>query len=89
MKKVHLNLPTIHCESCVKVIEMTLKGTPGIGQRNYDTENRRATVEFDGIVISGEKIADIIKNEAGYDAVVVSEEDEESNTDDEEDEPQD
>lgn len=77
MKKARIGLPTIHCESCVKVIDMTVKNLPGIQNKKYDVENRRLDVTFDGGTISAESIVKEINEDAGYEAVLESEEDEE------------
>lgn len=74
MKKARISLPTIHCESCVKLIGMTLKNIPGIKNTTFDIEKRSLVVEFDDS-ISGQSVVDAIANDAGYEAKLESEED--------------
>lgn len=74
MKKILISLPTIHCESCVKLIGMTLKNFPGIETKQFDLEKKELFLEVDN-VLSGEEIARAIREDAGYDAILKSEED--------------
>ncbi len=75
MKIAKIGLPTIHCESCVKVIELTLKALKGVGKRQYDVAGRSMEARFDENAIGAEEIVNAIKNDAGYEAVLESEED--------------
>lgn len=68
MKTVKISLPTIHCESCVKLIEITLKTVKGVNERKYDIPGRSAEIRFDESVVSANEIVDAIKNDAGYEA---------------------
>jgi copper chaperone CopZ len=79
MKVVKIALPTIHCESCVKLIEMTLKPKKGVVERKYDIPGRSAEIRFDESVITANEIVSAIKDDAGYEASLESEEDEEEN----------
>jgi Cu+-exporting ATPase len=81
MKVAKIALPTIHCESCVKLIEMTVKPMKGLGERKYDIDGRSAMMRFDEEAVSANEIVDAIKNDAGYEAVLESEEDEGDNPD--------
>ena len=74
MKKILISLPTIHCESCIKLIGMTLKNLPGIEAKQFDLEKKELFLEVDN-TISGEEIARAIREDARYDAIVLSEED--------------
>ncbi len=74
MKKVTISLPTIHCESCTKLIGMTLKNIPGITKKTFDIEKKSLAVEFDAST-SGASIVNAIVNDAGYEAILESEED--------------
>lgn len=76
MKKVTISLPTIHCESCVKLIGMTLKNIPGIKDKNFNIEKRELYLKIDATT-TGEAIAKAIREDAEYEASVTSEEDEE------------
>ena len=81
MKVAKIALPTIHCESCVKLIEMTLKPMKGVTERKYDIDGRSAEIRFDGAAIGANEIVDAIKNEAGYEASLESEEDADDDSD--------
>ena len=76
MKKATISLPTIHCESCVKLIGMTLKTIPGIKNTTFDIDKKSLAVEFDDST-SGQSIVDAIVQDAGYEAKLESEEDDE------------
>lgn len=76
MKKVIISLPTIHCESCIKLINMTLKNLPGIEAKEFDLEKRELSLDLDTNT-SGEVIAKAIREDAEYEATVVSEIEEE------------
>lgn len=75
MKKITISLPTIHCESCIKLIGMTLKNISGIESKAFDLEQRKLHLETDSDV-SGEAIAKAIREDAEYEAIVESEEEE-------------
>lgn len=77
MKKAHISLPTIHCESCTKLIGMTLKTIPGIRKQDFSIENRTLDIEFDHST-SGQAIVSAIVEDAGYEAKLESEEESES-----------
>ncbi len=77
MKTAHIRLPTIHCESCTKLIGMTLKNIPGIKNKIFDTDKKSLIVEFDSSTTS-QAIVDAIVSDAGYEATLESEEDTES-----------
>lgn len=74
MKKARISLPTIHCESCTKLIGITLKGIPGIKNRTFDIDKKSLVVEFDSST-SGQAISEAIVSDAGYEARLESEED--------------
>lgn len=82
MKVAKIALPTIHCESCVKLIEMTLKPNKAIVERKYDIPGRSAEMRFDETEISANEIVSAIKDEAGYEAALESEEDSDGDSDD-------
>ncbi len=71
MKKIIISLPTIHCESCVKLIGMTLKNIPGIQKKQFDLEKKELALEVDDTV-SPSEIAQLIQDDAGYEAKVTS-----------------
>ena len=85
MKNITISLPTIHCESCVKLINMTLKDIPGIREKRFDIENRKLYLETD-VSLSGETVAKAIREDAEYEANLESEEnqDEWDSSDDDE-----
>ncbi len=72
MKQITISLPTIHCESCVKLIGMTLKGIPEIQSKKFDLEKRELYLETD-VSASGETIAAAIREDAGYEAIITAE----------------
>lgn len=80
MKIAKIGLPTIHCESCVKVIEMTLKALRGVGERRYDVAGRSMEARFDEKTVSADEIVNAIKNDAGYEAVLEPDEEPSSAT---------
>ncbi len=71
MKKITISLPTIHCESCVKLIGMTLKNVDGIQKKQFDLENKELSLDVDDTV-SPSEIAQLIQDDAGYEAKVTS-----------------
>jgi copper chaperone CopZ len=73
MKKATISLPTIHCESCTKLIGMTLKNIPEITKHTFDIEKRILDIEFDNS-ISVQSIIDAIVQDAGYEAKLIGEE---------------
>jgi copper chaperone CopZ len=75
MKKITISLPTIHCESCIKLIGMTLKNITGISSRQFDLEQRKLYLETDS-ALSGEAIAKAIREDAEYEAILEIEEEE-------------
>lgn len=75
MKKLVISLPTIHCQSCVKLIDMTLKNVSGIENKEFDLEKKELYLDIE-TTVSGETIAQTILKETGYEAVVLSEEEE-------------
>lgn len=77
MKVAKIALPTIHCESCVKLIEMTLKPMKGVTERKYDIAGRSVEMRFDDRAVTANEIVEAIKNDAGYEASLESEENEE------------
>lgn len=74
MKKATISLPTIHCESCTKLIGMTLKDIPGITKQTFDIEKKTLDVEFDSST-SVDAIIEAIVEDAGYEAKREGEED--------------
>jgi copper chaperone CopZ len=72
--KATISLPTIHCESCTKLIGMTLKSIPGITKQTFDIDKKTLVIKFDAST-SGQAIINAIVNETGYEAKLESEED--------------
>ena len=74
MKKATISLPTIHCESCTKLIGMTLKDIPGITKQTFDIEKKMLDVEFDNST-SVDAIIEAIQEDSLYEAKREGEED--------------
>lgn len=75
MKNLKLGLPGIHCESCVKMINMTLKWVKWIEEYNIILDPKEAIIKYDEDIISSSEIDDLIKNEAWYETEIISDED--------------
>lgn len=73
MKLIKIGLPTIHCGSCVKVITMTLNDISGITEIVIDVPKKEAHIRFDPELISSNAIISAIKDDAGYEATLLSE----------------
>ena len=69
--KVTLDLETtgMHCASCGKLIEMTLKKEPGVAEVSADHQTQRTVVTYDPALISPTDIAAKI-DALGYKAVL-------------------
>lgn len=78
MKKIKVSLPTIHCESCIKIIDMSLKDFKWIDKKEYNLEEKEAIIKFDNTLISSQKIINAIKDDAGYEGIVLYEVEEKS-----------
>lgn len=78
MKHIKVSLPTIHCQSCVKTIILTLNDISGIVEKAIDLDQKEAHIRFDPTLTSAESIIAMIKNDAGYEAILTMEEDEEN-----------
>lgn len=85
MNKLRVSLPTIHCESCVKVINMILKEMHGINEKKFDIDARELALDYDKKSISSKEIINAIKDDAWYEASIISDEEENSENDDEDD----
>lgn len=73
MKLIKIGLPTIHCGSCVKVITMTLNDISGITEIVIDVPKKEAHIRFDPELTSADAIISAIKDDAGYEATLLSE----------------
>lgn len=87
MNNLKISLPSIHCESCIKVIDMTLKDLSWIREKQFDLDKKEVYIKYDKHITKGQKIVSAIKDEAWYDAIVIVDEEEkdENSDDDEED----
>lgn len=72
MKNIIISLPTIHCESCVKLISMTLKNISGIQRYQFDLDKKELYLDLDDS-ISSEEIVHLIQQDTDYDAILLSE----------------
>ncbi|NOX71206.1 MAG: cadmium-translocating P-type ATPase [Candidatus Micrarchaeota archaeon] len=67
MKKKELKICGMHCQSCVSVIERSLKKKEGISYANVNLATNKATVEYDETKVKDSDIIELIKSR-GYDA---------------------
>lgn len=58
----------MHCASCVRVIEKSLKKTPGVTDAVVNLATEKATVTYDLSLCSDEQIAAAVSN-VGYKAI--------------------
>lgn len=72
MKNINIKLPSIHCESCVKLIKMSLNWVEWIVDFSINLDNRLANISFDENKINTNKIVSLIKDDAWYDAILES-----------------
>lgn len=69
---VELELSGLHCQSCVALIEETLRAHPGVELATVNLETSRASVTYDPTVASPGGLCSAV-TEIGYTAVVGSE----------------
>lgn len=74
MRKLLLSLPGIHCESCVKLINISFNWIAWIEEKEINVDKREWFFIYDENLILSSKIIDIIKNDAWYDAIIISDE---------------
>lgn len=67
MKKIKLNITGMHCSSCSKLIEVTLKKNKFISNSQVNFWNNKALIEFDETKISENEIISLIDS-SGYKA---------------------
>ncbi len=60
-----LNIPAIHCESCVNTITRTLAVLPSVKVAEADPENKLVRVEFDESAVSVDQIREAL-DEVGF-----------------------
>lgn len=65
MAKINIKTKGMHCESCEKIINMTLEEAPGIRKVESSFKSGIVSVEFDEKEINSHQIKEIIKKE-GY-----------------------
>lgn len=67
MKKIALSLSGMHCSSCARLIENSLKKTSGVKDANVNFAAEKAMVTFDEVGTSVEHLIDAVSS-AGYHA---------------------
>lgn len=67
MKKIALSLSGMHCSSCARLIENSLKKTSGVKDANVNFATEKATVTFDEAGMNIEHLIDAVSS-AGYHA---------------------
>lgn len=66
-QKVTFSIPDMHCDSCPKLIKLTLEDMPGVTSATASLQTKTAEVEFDDSKITVPQFIEAIK-EAGYTA---------------------
>ncbi len=67
MKKAELSIKGMHCNSCTVLIKDALQETEGVKEAVVDLKKSKATINFDEIKITVDKLIEAIKKE-GYEA---------------------
>lgn len=70
MKNIIFTLPAIHCESCVKLINMSLEWVEWIIKKDIILDNKEARISYEEKIIGPDYIIAIIK-EAWYEAELI------------------
>ncbi|OGC50322.1 copper-translocating P-type ATPase [candidate division WWE3 bacterium RIFCSPHIGHO2_01_FULL_40_23] len=70
--KKTLLIKGMHCASCVRTIEQSLKETEGVSEANVNLTTEKASVTFDPDKVSYEKLCSVVSN-VGYKAMVEEE----------------
>ena len=70
MKKINLEIGGMHCQSCVTLIERSLKKLEGVRNAVVNLTTERATVDFDENKLKEEDIVNAIKK-GGYKASII------------------
>lgn len=55
-----LTIPAIHCESCVRTVERTLKGLAGVQVAGVDVATKRVRVQFEESSVSLDQIREAL-----------------------------
>lgn len=71
MNTLTLEVPTIHCRSCVLTIEEALDELDGVTGRRVDLEEHRVTVSYDAATVDAAAITRAVID-AGYAASAVA-----------------
>ncbi|MEZ2416134.1 heavy metal translocating P-type ATPase [Muriicola sp. E247] len=66
---INLFIPTIHCSSCIWVLENLQKLAPGVVQSQVDFPQKTVRISFDATVISLKEIAEILAK-IGYEPTI-------------------
>ena len=69
-KKDNIKIQGMHCSSCARIIEDSVKKVPGVKAINVNFATEKASILFDNKIITEEKIIKIIKN-AGYNGFII------------------
>lgn len=66
-QKTILSIPEMHCESCPKLVKITLLEIPGIISVSVSLETKKAVVDYDSSVVGTSQMIKAI-SEIGYEA---------------------
>lgn len=61
-----LSIPQIHCSSCERLINLSLKKLSGIKQSSINLQTKTVNIQYDDKSISRDKIANHIQKETGF-----------------------
>lgn len=73
MKKIDVTIHGMHCNSCVKLIEMNLSDVDGVKKTAISLEGKNAVVEFDESKTSLKEIIKAINLAGEYTASIEKE----------------
>ena len=69
MERISFNIPGIHCESCIKLIRLSLDWTPWLQEFDLDADKKTLVAMIDENITTKEHIAEIIKEDAWYEVL--------------------
>ena len=70
MKEINVDIKGMHCQSCVTLVERSLKKLDGVQDAVVNLTTEKATVNFDTTKLDEKKIVDVITNK-GYPASLI------------------
>ena len=70
--KLQLTITGMHCASCVKLIEMSLKSVKGVKEANVNLATEKATVSFDPTLTDSTALINAVQD-SGYQAKIETE----------------